>query len=123
MTRATSGHRLQGWQRTGANVRLTAVLLFVVNLLGYGLGPLFIGAVSDVIFSMQVADLGLSHLTREACEGAARTALAAAEQGACAVAHPQSLQRALLITSGFYAVSGAFFLITCRWLRRDMVAK
>ena len=26
-------------------------------------------------------------------------------------------------TAAFYAVGGVFFLITCRWLRRDMVAK
>lgn len=101
----------------------TAVLLFVVNLLGYGLGPLFIGAVSDVIFGMQVADLGAAELTRQACEGAARAALAAAQQDVCAVAHPQSLQRAMLVTSVLYAVAGACFLITCRWLKRDMVAK
>lgn len=101
----------------------TAVLLFVVNLLGYGLGPLFIGALSDVIFSMQVADLGFASLSREACEGAARAALAVAERSACAIAHPQSLQRSMLITSGFYVLSGAFFLVTCRWLRRDMIAK
>src|SRR5690606_33216177 len=36
----------------------TAILLFVVNLLGYGLGPLFIGAVSDMLFRAQVASLG-----------------------------------------------------------------
>jgi MFS family permease len=101
----------------------TAILLFVVNLLGYGLGPLFIGALSDLLFSLQVADLGAADLTRKACEGAARAALDAARQGVCAVAHPESLQRSMLITSGFYAISGLCFLITCRWLQRDMVAK
>jgi hypothetical protein len=28
----------------------------------------------------------------------------------------------MLITSTFYALAGFFFLLTCRWLRRDMVA-
>jgi MFS family permease len=101
----------------------TAILLFVVNLLGYGLGPLFIGVLSDMIFNLQVADLGAADLTRKACEGAARAALAAAQQEVCAVAHPQSLQRSLLITAALYAVGGLFFFITCRWLKRDMVAK
>jgi MFS family permease len=101
----------------------TAIMLFVVNLLGYGLGPLFIGALSDLIFNLQVADLGAADLTRKACEGAARAALAAADQQVCAVAHPQSLQRSLLITAGLYAVGGGFFFLTCRWLKRDMVAK
>ncbi|HEX2559305.1 MFS transporter [Phenylobacterium sp.] len=101
----------------------TAILLFVVNLLGYGLGPLFIGAISDLLFNMQVADLGSADLTRQACEGAARAALAQAQQDVCAIAHPQSLERSLQITACLYAVAGLFFLITTRWLKRDMVAK
>lgn len=101
----------------------TAVLLFVVNLLGYGLGPLFIGALSDLIFNLQVADLGAADLTRKACEGAARTALSPELQAVCDVAHPGSLQQSMLMTAALYAVGGIFFFITCRWLRRDMVAK
>lgn len=113
----------QGVVTAQVRATATAVLLFVVNLLGYGLGPLFIGAVSDVIFNMQVADLGAAELTRQACEGAARAALAAAQQEVCAVAHPQSLQSSMLITSLLYILAGLCFLVTCRWLRRDMVAK
>lgn len=101
----------------------TAILLFIVNLLGYGLGPLFIGLVSDILFNLQVADLGAAELPRQACEGAARAALAKAQQDVCAIAHPQSLQRSMLITAALYAVAGLFFLITTRWLKRDMVAK
>ena len=101
----------------------TAVLLFVVNLLGYGLGPLFIGAVSDIFFTAQVADLGAAELTRQSCEGAARAALAVAQQDICKVVHPLSLRYALLITSGIYAAGTFFFLLTARWLKHDMVAK
>jgi predicted MFS family arabinose efflux permease len=100
----------------------TAILLFIVNLLGYGLGPLFIGLVSDTLFNMQVAGLGAAELTRQACEGA-RATLPQVQQDVCAVAHPQSLQRSLLITSALYGLAGFFFLITTRWLKRDMVAK
>jgi predicted MFS family arabinose efflux permease len=101
----------------------TAIMLFVINLLGYGLGPLFIGALSDMLFKMHVADLGAAELTRKMCEGAARKALSGELQQVCAVAHPQSLQQSMLITAALYAVAGLFFFITCRWLKRDMVAK
>lgn len=101
----------------------TAILLFVVNLLGYGLGPLFMGALSDVIFTAQVSALGAPDLVRSACEGAARSDLPAALGAVCARAHPESLQLSMLLTSCLYAVGGLFFLITCRWLRRDMVAR
>jgi len=101
----------------------TAILLFVLNLLGYGLGPLFIGALSDVLFKVKVANLEAAHLTRHACEGAARKALGAADQAVCAIAHPDSLQHSMLITSALYAVAGICFFMTMRWLKRDMVAR
>ena len=99
-----------------------AIVLFVVNLLGYGLGPLFTGALSDVIFAAQVSDLGAPDLTRKMCEGAARATLAAAQQDVCRIAHPESLRFSMVYTSISYALAGVFFLITCRWLKRDMVA-
>ena len=105
----------------------TAVLLFIVNLLGYGLGPLFIGALSDGLLSLQVAQLGFPGLSREACEGLAALGRASAalvgEAQACALAHPQSLQRSMLITACLYGLSGGFFLLACRWLRKDMVTR
>jgi MFS family permease len=101
----------------------TAVLLFIVNLLGYGLGPLFIGALSDLLFNLRTAELGAAELTRQACEGAGAAALSGRLQAVCDLAHPQSLQNAMLITSTFYVLSGLCFLITCRWLKRDMVAR
>lgn len=101
----------------------TAVMLFIVNLLGYGLGPLFIGALSDMLFHAQVSGLGAGSLTRAACEGAARLTLAPGERVACGIAHPKSLEQALLVTASLYVASGAFFMLTCRWLGRDMVAK
>ena len=101
----------------------TAVLMFMLNLLGYGLGPLFIGWLSDVLFSMKASALGAADLTRAACEGAARPNLPAKLEAVCATAHPQSLQQSLLVTASLYALSGLFFLLTCRWLKQDLVAK
>ncbi|WP_337186329.1 MFS transporter [Phenylobacterium sp.] len=101
----------------------TAVMMFVINLIGYGLGPLFIGGLSDVIFAWQVSDMGAASLTRAACEGAARSGLDAAMTQVCAVAHPQSLQRAMLVTASIYALSGVLFLMTARTLKSDLVAR
>lgn len=100
----------------------TAILLFVINLLGYGLGPLFIGAVSDILFKWQVNGLGAAELTRQACEGKAAD-LSAALTEICEVAHPESLQDAMLIMSALYTFAGICLLFACRTLQRDMVAK
>jgi len=48
----------QGVVTMRARAIATAILLFVVNLLGYGFGPLFIGAVSDVFFVNGITELG-----------------------------------------------------------------
>lgn len=111
----------------GVRVRATAtaVLIFVQNMIGYTFGPPFIGFVSDRIFEAKVADMNLAtHLVRESCEKKPLlAALDAAGKQACSIAHPQALQQSMLITACIYAVAGAFLLLACRWLKRDMEAK
>jgi sugar phosphate permease len=101
----------------------TAVLLFVVNLFGYGFGPLFIGAVSDIFFKSGVAELGVAagELTRNQCHPRAIGALAQNLQEVCGQVYAQSLQTALVIVSVMYVASALFFVLTWRRLGKDMV--
>ena len=62
-------------------------------------------------------------LARKACETAGRAALSAELRAVCDAANPQSLQRSMLITSAIYGIGGVFFLITCRTLQKDWVAR
>lgn len=98
----------------------TAILLFVVNLLGYGLGPLFIGAASDVFFNLQLGAAGFTDITREAC-----TSLPSGDVSelaiACAEANPASLQNSMLLTSTFYIVCGVLLILTVGPLRKEML--
>jgi hypothetical protein len=55
-------HHRPGRRSAQARAVTTAIMLFVINIIGYGLGPLFTGAVSDIIFNAQVADLGAPDL-------------------------------------------------------------
>jgi MFS family permease len=101
----------------------TAILLLVINLIGYGLGPLFTGAASDFFFNLKIAELGQSGtLSRAACD-VAGAGLTLAQRDACAIANPLGLQQALLATSVVLGIAGFFFLWTCRWLRRDFMEK
>jgi MFS family permease len=101
----------------------TAVLIFMQNMIGYSLGPLFIGAVSDILFHRKIDAMGLAEpLTRKMCESKT-IVLDAAQAAACKVAHPESLQHSMLITACIYALSGAFLLLCCRWLQKDLVAR
>jgi MFS family permease len=89
----------------------TAILLFIVNLVGYGLGPPFIGAVSDALANMQLAGAGLSV---DACRDATET-----NAGTCAAGQADGLKYAMLVGVCFYFWAIVHFLIAGRTLRRD----
>jgi len=89
-----------------------AVLLFVVNLVGYGMGPPVIGALSDFLANTQLQPLGLS---TEVCRGADVDAR-------CAGGLETGLRWAMMIGVCIYLWAGLHFLISARTLRRDWEA-
>ena len=101
----------------------TAVLLFIANLIGYGFGPLFIGAISDVFFINGITEVGIAadELTRNQCHPRAIAELSDNLQTVCGEVYSQSLQSAMVIMASLYAASSLFFLITWRRLDKDMV--
>ena len=100
-----------------------AVLLFIANLIGYGFGPLFIGAISDIFFSSGAAELGVAagELTRNQCHPRVIGELGSDLQAVCGQVYAQSLQTSMVIMSLLYIAGSAFFLLTWRRLGRDMV--
>ena len=101
----------------------TAVLLFVVNLIGYGFGPLFIGAVSDIFFVNGIVELGVTaeELARNQCHPRVIAELSEPLQNVCGVVYADSLRSAMLITASLYAACAFFFLLSWRRLDKDMV--
>lgn len=101
----------------------TAILLFIVNLFGYGLGPLFIGMQSEIFFSMQASAEGFADLARASCKGDALAALPEASQAFCRDADAKALQNSLLVTSVLYCIPSLFFFMTMKTLQKDLVAR
>lgn len=97
-----------------------AITLFVVNLLGYGLGPPVIGILSSFLKTVVLsgADLGL---TLDACKAIAE--LNAEEMAACSNADAKGLQWSILIFSCGYAWAALHYLLAGKTLLRDMLAK
>lgn len=113
----------QGVVSMRARATSTAILLFVVNLIGYGLGPLFIGQLSDMLFNMQAGAEGFAELARSSCKGDLLAAQTDAVKAFCRASDAQALQTSLVITSALYVLPAIFFLLCIRTLQKDLVAK
>lgn len=107
-----------------------AITLFVVNLLGYGLGPLVIGVLSTFLKSMFLDGYALG-LTLEACKPLialapdAKAALTGAEAQsltACADADALGLQWSMIIFVCIYGWAAVHYLLAGKTLLKDMVA-
>lgn len=128
----------------------TAVLLFVVNLLGYGLGPLFAGIVSDFWFGRSLSQAGYDGvITRSMCD-AGQQAITFAQRGAegalskvqmtdilatldaplaleqyefCLVANQSSTSSSMLTITVMYAAAALFFVFSAMSLKKDLVGQ
>ena len=111
---AVSGGVVDSRMRASA----VAVTLFLVNLLGYGLGPPVIGALSTFLKSTFITDAGL---TLETCKAVAT--LAADQAAACRSADARGLQWSIIIFNALYAWAALHYLLAGKTLVRDMVNK
>ena len=95
-----------------------AITLFVVNLVGSGLGPRVIGVLSTVLKAVCVngADLGL---TLETCK---TVEPGSPEASACDNANALGLQWSIVIFSCLYLWAALHYLLAGRTLQRDMVS-
>lgn len=99
----------QGVATPRTRATATAVLLLIVNLVGYGLGPPFVGLANDW-FASNI--LGQSGLTLADCETAANAAT-------CAAADAQGLRYALITLLAVLVWAAAHFLLAGRTLLKD----
>ena len=107
-----------------------AITLFVVNLLGYGLGPPLIGALSTFLKTafLDAQGFGLTlgsckPLLAMASDGIATPSLAqATEIDACASADARGLQWSIVVFVCGYGWAALHYLLAGRTLQKDMVA-
>ncbi|WGM39100.1 MFS transporter [Caulobacter sp. NIBR1757] len=92
-----------------------AVLLFIINLVGLGLGPLFVGILSDLWAG---GILQQSGLTAADCG----KAMLEANKAACGVAQAEGLRWALIVSMGFNVIAFALFWMARKTIREEMVS-
>ena len=95
----------------------TAVVNLGTNLVSAGLGPLFVGMLSDVFAHRIFAHAGGPAFT-VACAGGRAAETAAA--GSCGQASAAGLTAACIVFALMYVWGGVHFLLAARTLRRDM---
>ncbi len=89
----------------------SAILLLVITLIGYGLGPPTLGALADYFANARMVDAGMSF---EACRGI--------EQGVCAAARQRGLQLGMIIIHSVLIWPILHFLLAGKTLSRDRVS-
>ncbi|CAN1573415.1 AraJ Arabinose efflux permease [Caulobacteraceae bacterium] len=105
---------IQGVAPPRMRATATAVLLFIVNILGYGLGPPVIGALSDFLANNSLQQFAL---TSADCG----KAMLEANKANCAVGQEFGLRWAIFIGLFGYLWAGAHFLFAWKTLRKDWV--
>jgi predicted MFS family arabinose efflux permease len=113
----------QGVADAKSRATAIAIMLFIINLIGYGLGPLFIGYLSDVL---SAAPLAASNLSAEMCKGtdpALIQSIGAAKLVLCREAAASGLGLAMKYTGLVFILGGVFYLWASRHMHEDMVAR
>jgi len=92
-----------------------ALLFFIINLIGQGGGPLFVGLISDTVFSRQLAP-GLN-----AASCANPSGLAESARTACLQASAMGSRVALVIISGLFLWGAIHYFLAARRIREDLI--
>ena len=93
-----------------------ALMLFLINMFGQGLGPTIMGWISDRVAARE---FGPAFLT--VCPGgAAPKGSAGALASACAQASSHGLHVSILLITGFFAWGSLHYLLASRTIRRDL---
>lgn len=96
-----------------------AITLFVVNLVGLGLGPIFAGILSDTLRNMMFdgSGLGISQFAQACGKAAATTA-----DAACVVARQEGLRWSLIVACHLGLISALMFWLGGRALRKPQLS-
>ncbi len=107
----------QGVVSPQARATAIAILLVIVSLIGNGIGPPFVGAMSDMFMNGQIAALGGDGLTATACK--VSKTLTGAQADICSAAYSGGLRQSMAATVMFFIPAAFGFWMASRTLRAD----
>ncbi|MFT4676914.1 MAG: putative MFS family arabinose efflux permease [Candidatus Azotimanducaceae bacterium] len=107
-----------------ARSRATAIatLLILVSIIGNGIGPYFVGFMSDTFMSLQLAESNFAGQLSPAICGAKESGVSEAQRIVCDEANSSGLKNAVSVTVLWFIVAAGCFFMSARTLKRDFVA-
>jgi MFS family permease len=113
----------QGVVSNRSRATAIAVLLILVSLIGNGIGPYFVGFMSDFFMQRELLAIDPSTLlSPETCKAGGEV-LSANEQLICQTANSTGLKFAMAVTASIFLLASACFLLCARTLKEDFVAQ
>ena len=113
----------QGVVTNRSRAAAIAVLLIAVSLVGNGLGPYFVGFLSDFFMALTLEMVDLSgQLTPSNCL-LDENAYDKGQKHLCAAAYASGLQRAMSATVCLFTIAALCFAVSSKNLERDFVAE
>ena len=114
----------QGVVPQSSRASAIAILLFIIALVGNGIGPQIVGILSDAFMTMGLESRGLAGvINAAACNPKVAGALPAAQQAACSEIYAVGLRNSMMVTALLLLVASACFVLCSRHLDRDMLAR
>lgn len=110
----------QGVVSARSRATAIAILLIIVSIIGNGIGPQFVGIISDFFSKGEIATLDIEGISLAACN--AGEGLSDAAKSACATAKSTGLKKAISVTTLWFIVAAFCSFMSARTLRRDYVA-
>jgi MFS family permease len=101
-----------------ARATAVAILLFIVNLIGYGAGPPTIGWLADMITNQAIANGDYAGILTANCSVSA-TAVGEELAAACREVKGAGIRMACAIATGLFGMAGLLFLYTGRTFVKD----
>lgn len=113
----------QGVVSNRSRATAIAILLIIVSLIGNGIGPYFVGFMSDFFMNLQLVNSGAGELLSPTICGAKDANLVDTQRAACEQASSTGLKQAISLTVCWFIVAATCFLVSARTLKRDFVAQ
>ena len=112
----------QGVVSARSRATAIAVLLILVSIIGNGIGPYFVGFMSDLFMGLELADSNFANQLTPAICGAKESGLGEAQRIVCDQANSTGLKNAVSVTVLWFILAAGCFFMSARTLKRDFVA-